>query len=102
MVGIAARSRAARDRSMAGLVDEFKGAWDDYVADARKMMAAIAAGNIRRYSAQTGISSGGRATQVLKMLENIGDIVKDEDGVSGYRVVDPLYAHWIRAGRPSY
>lgn len=33
-------------------------------------------------------------------LEDRGEIVRDEQAATRYRVTDPLLTRWVRAGRP--
>lgn len=39
-------------------------------------------------------------TAALRGLIDTGEVVPDPTRATGHRVVDPLLAHWVRAGRP--
>jgi hypothetical protein len=65
----------------------------------RRVLALIADGNVKLYSRTSGSSRGGAVTSAVRTLLDSGDIVEDSTTATGHRVVDPLYAAWIRAGR---
>lgn len=90
----------ALDAASLSVIDEFKRAWDDSTPTARRVLTVIAGNDIRLYSEEGGISRSGGSTRTIKALIDRGDVVEDQGELTNYRLVDPLFASWIRAGRP--
>jgi hypothetical protein len=87
-------------RAMAELGDEFVVAWTGLTALERRLLVALAVGEAP-YSRQAGSSRGGAIQHALNRLEGAAEIVRDRSSPNGWRIVDPLFAHWLREGRPS-
>jgi hypothetical protein len=90
----------ALDAAALSVIDEFKRAWDDSTPTARRVLIVIADNDTRLYSADGGVSRSGGSTRTIKALIDRGDVVEDHSELTNYRLVDPLFAAWIRAGRP--
>ncbi len=58
------------------------------------------AGDQSPYSRSGNTSRGGAVQHTLNRLTASGEIVRDPDAGNGWRIVDPLYAAWLREGRP--
>jgi uncharacterized protein len=82
---------SARDGNRAG--------WDRLPTPARRVITVIAAGQVGVFSRSSGITRGATTARAVSSLLDRGEIIEDQATVSGYRVVDPLFAEWIRAGR---
>lgn len=67
----------------------------------RRVLAAVAENTQRLYASDRrhGGSRGGAVRSAAKALEDRGEILRDEQAATGYRVTDPLLARWVRAGR---
>jgi hypothetical protein len=84
--------------------DELRASWSSLAGGERRAMLAIATGRApyaRSTQRQVGGSRGGGMEHAIRSLIDGGDLVEDPRSETGYRVVDPLLAHWIRAGRRS-
>ena len=94
---------AAVDRATADLVGEFSVIWSGLPVGQRRVLALLAEGVDRPYSRSSSVggSKGSAVRSSLEALTEHGEIVKDASRHSGYRVVDPLLAAWVRDGRPS-
>ena len=93
----------AMDRVMSELVGEFSMVWSSLPAGQRRLLALVADDVDRPYSRSSSVggSKGSAVRSSLAALVERGEIVRDATRRSGYRVVDPLLASWVRAGRPS-
>lgn len=93
----------AIDRVMSELVGEFSVVWSSLPGGQRRLLALVADDVDRPYSRSSSVggSKGSAVRSGLAALVERGEIVKDATRHSGYRVVDPLLASWVRAGRPS-
>jgi hypothetical protein len=84
------------------LEDEFEAVWRGYTTTVRRLLAAIAANTDSLLSVQsrarTGLPKTGSHQTALDRLTAEGEIEPGETA-TGYRVVDPLFALWVRAGR---
>ena len=94
---------SAVDRVMAELVGEFTVVWSSLPNGQRRLLTLVADDLERPYSrsSSSGGSKGSAVASSLASLVERGEIVKDATRRSGYRVVDPLLAAWVRAGRPA-
>jgi hypothetical protein len=94
---VAAEDAVARD-----VHDELRAIWTSLRPSQRRVLAAIADNTQRLYASDRrhGGSRGGAVRSAAKALEDRGEIVRDEQAATGYRVTDPLLARWVRAGRP--
>ena len=84
------------------LLGEFSVLWSSLSAGQRRLLALVADDVDRPYSRSSAVggSKGAAVRNSLTALTERGEIVKDAGRRSGYRVVDPLLARWVRAGRP--
>jgi uncharacterized protein len=84
--------------------EELRAAWTALNGGERRALLAISSGR-RPYSRSTqrqvGGSRGGGMEHAIRSLLDGGELVEDGGVPTGYRVVDPLLAHWVRAGRHS-
>lgn len=92
----------AYDRVMRDVSDELRAAWSGSSTSQRRVLAAIAEDQAPLYAADRrhGGSRGGAVRTAARVLEDRGEVVPDSSAVTGFRVVDPLLADWIKAGRP--
>lgn len=88
----------AHAQLLAELSDEFRVLWTDLPAGQRRVIAAAAEGT-KPYGRGAAHSRGGAVRSSLLRLVERGDLVVDPNSRSGYRVVDPLLAAWIRRHR---
>ncbi len=86
--------------AMAELGEEFVVAWTAQSASERKLLVALAAGQ-SPYARSGNTSRGGAVQHTLNRLVASGEIVRDPATANGWRIVDPLFAAWLREGRPS-
>jgi hypothetical protein len=84
--------------------EELRAAWSALNTGERRALLAIAGGQqpyARATQRHVGGSRGGGMEHAIHSLLDTGELVEDRRSPSGYRVVDPLFAHWIRSGRHS-
>lgn len=93
----------AYDRVMREVHDELRVSWAGLPASQRRVLTAVAEGSESIYSAtrRHGGSRGGAPRTALEALRDRGEIVDDPATETGYRLVDPLLAAWVRQGRSS-
>ena len=93
---------AAEDAAARDVHDELRAIWTSLKPSQRRVLAAIAENTQRLYAADRrhGGSRGGAVRSATKALEDRGEIIRDEQAATGYRVTDPMLARWVRAGRP--
>lgn len=89
----------AHTRVLAGLNDEFRALWSGLPGTQRRALAVVAEGRARPFARDTGLGRGGGARAALDALAARADIAADPASITGYRVVDPMLAAWVRAGR---
>ncbi|MGH2834765.1 MAG: hypothetical protein ACRDKD_01045 [Solirubrobacteraceae bacterium] len=84
--------------------DELRAVWSALAPGQRRALTAIAEDSGRLYGAavqaSVGGTRGGSVTTAVRGLLDAGEVVEDATRKTGYRVVDPLLGHWVRAGRP--
>ncbi len=84
--------------------DELRALWSSLTAGQRRAITAIAENASALYGhavqARVGGARGGSMTTALRSLLDAGEVVPDRTRATGHRVVDPLLAYWVRAGRP--
>jgi hypothetical protein len=84
--------------------DELRALWSALTAGQRRALAAIAENSAALYGravqARVGGARGGSVTTALRGLIDAGEVAPDSGRATGYRVVDPLLAYWVVAGRP--
>jgi hypothetical protein len=86
--------------AMAELGEEFVVAWTGLSASERKLVVALASEQ-SPYARGGNTSRGGAVQHTLNRLTASGEIVRDQATVNGWRIVDPLFATWLRDGRPN-
>jgi uncharacterized protein len=87
-------------RVMTEQLREFEGTWTALAVGQRRVLTRIAEGVAGLYSGdEPGGRSGSNRTAV-RALADRGEVVPDRTTRTGYRVVDPLLALWLRSGRP--
>ncbi len=93
---------AAEDAVARETRDELRAIWTSLKPSQRRVLAAVAENTQRLYASDRrhGGSRGGAVRSAAKALEDRGEILRDEQAATGYRVTDPLLARWVRAGRP--
>ncbi len=81
--------------------DELRALWTSHAPTQRRIVSLIADGQTPLYGvdAQTryGLSRGGTAAKAIRTLIDAGDVVEEPSAVSRHRLVDPLFAAWVRA-----
>ena len=84
--------------------EELRAAWSALNAGERRALLAICIGQppySRSTQRHVGGSRGGGMEHAIRSLLDTGELVEDRRASTGYAVVDPLLAHWIRSGRHS-
>jgi hypothetical protein len=83
--------------------DELRAMWSNPPDTQRRVLAAVAGNTARLYSSATrervGGGRGGYIKQAASALLDAGELVADRSSASGYRLVDPLLALWVRDRR---
>lgn len=83
--------------------DELRTIWTRLPPGQRRVLVAVAENGASLYSAslqrQLGGSRSGSLKAAAERLVDAGELVADPSRTSGYRVVDPLLAYWVRSGR---
>jgi uncharacterized protein len=84
--------------------DELRTLWSGLTAGQRRALTAIAEDRGALYGravqARVGGTRGGSVTTALRGLIDTGEVISDPTHPTRHRVVDPLLAYWVRAGRP--
>jgi hypothetical protein len=79
---------------------ELRVVWDACSELERRVLKAIAHRTVgltsREAAARFGLAKSGSIRQAVERLARAGTIIADETTRSGYRVVDPLLAAWLR------
>jgi hypothetical protein len=82
------------------IADEMRAVWTKAPAGQKRVLAAVADDIAGLYAASTqqrvGGSRGAALQQAAQGLVDSGDLLKDERTHTGYRLVDPLLARWVR------
>jgi hypothetical protein len=93
---------AAYSAVMHAVADEFRTTWKNLTLGQRRVLTTIGDDNGGLYATNRryGGSRGGAISDAVTVLEERGDVVADPAHATGYRVVDPLFAAWLVAGRP--
>jgi len=81
------------------LNDEFRALWSSLPPSQRRALTLVAEGRHRPFAREAGLGRGGGTRAALDSLVARADIAADPASVTGYRVVDPMLAAWLRAGR---
>jgi hypothetical protein len=92
---------AAFTQVLSDAVDEAKTIWTRLSAAERQVLTSIAEDQGGVYSKASRNPRGGSTTGALDSLVAESEVVRDHTRRSGYRVVDPLLAEWLKSGRPS-
>lgn len=84
--------------------DELRTLWSGLTSGQRRALTAVSENSGALYGhavqARVGGTRGGSVTSALRGLIDTGEVVADPSCPTGHRVVDPLLAYWVRAGRP--
>src|SRR3954447_20612992 len=93
---------SAFDEVMHHVRDELRAAWSSLPTSQRRVLTAIAENHEGLYAAgrRQGGSRGGAVLAAAEALRDRGDIVESPGTASGWRLVDPLLAAWVKEGRP--
>ena len=91
----------AAEQAMVEVQDELRAIWTGLSAGQRRVLTAVAENREGIYAAgrRHGGSRGGSAKAAVDALADSGEIYRDPDTKTGYRVVDPLLGEWVAAGR---
>lgn len=91
----------ASEAAMSAVRDELRAVWTGLSAGQRRVLTAVAENDDGIYAASRrhGGSRGGSAKSATDVLLDNGEIYADRATATGYRLVDPLLAAWIRSGR---
>jgi uncharacterized protein len=91
----------AYDQAMRHTQVELRATWSSLPSSQRRVLAAVAEESESIYSASRrhGGSRGGTPRAAVEGLIERGEIVEDTITETGYRLVDPLLAAWVREGR---
>jgi uncharacterized protein len=83
------------------VADELRAVWTKAPAGQKRVLAAVADDVGGLYAAATqervGGSRGAGVQHAAQALVDAGDLVKDDRTHTGFRLVDPLLARWVRA-----
>ncbi|HEY7831828.1 MAG TPA: hypothetical protein VIC06_14795 [Solirubrobacteraceae bacterium] len=84
--------------------EELRAAWAALKVGERRALLAVSH-HLPPYSRKTqrwvGGSRGGSMEHAIRSLIDAGELAENPHTLNGYRVVDPLLAHWVRTGRHS-
>jgi hypothetical protein len=89
----------ALDQSLIEATSEITVLWSRLTASERRLLARIAEDAQRLYARDAEGSRGAAISSTLDKLRRTSEVVEDTSAVSGWRLVDPLFAAWIRRGR---
>jgi hypothetical protein len=89
----------AQSGAMAELNDEFVVAWSALSAAERRLLVSLADGQ-SPYARGGTTSRGGAVKHTLDRLTAAGEILRDPATGNGWRIIDPMFATWLRDGRP--
>jgi uncharacterized protein len=82
---------------------EIHAAWRSLTATQQRLVSTIADGTVglasREALARYGLAKSGAHRQALERLEGDGHLVRSTATASGWQIVDPLFALWLRSGR---
>lgn len=95
---------AALDRVMrVEIADELEGTWIRMAPAQQRVLVGIAENASALYGRETarrtGAGRGGSVKAAVAALADAGEIVEATGAATGYRLVDPLLARWVAAGR---
>jgi hypothetical protein len=79
---------------------EFEGTWTTLAVGQRRVLTRIAEGVVGLYAGDAPGGRSGSNRTAVRALADRGEVVPERAARSGYRVVDPLLALWLRSGRP--
>ncbi|MDE3202708.1 MAG: hypothetical protein KGQ66_00630 [Acidobacteriota bacterium] len=87
--------------ALAATREEAKTIWTHLSGAERQVLTAVAENRAGLYSTASGSSRGGSRQRAAQSLVAASEITLDPNTRTGYRVVDPLLAEWLRLGRPT-
>ncbi|MST32836.1 hypothetical protein GHK86_08900, partial [Acidimicrobiaceae bacterium USS-CC1] len=88
---------AAMERADSETRDEIKTVRGALSTTERRVLTTTAEGGRGLYARGGPGPRGGSVTAAVRRLEDLGELVAAPGTPSGYRVVDPLLARWVRA-----
>lgn len=91
----------ALDAALAASREEAKTIWSRLNPAERQVLTSVAENVAALYAKTSRSPRGGSGVRATETLLAAGEIRPDDNSRTGYRVVDPLFAEWLRAGRPS-
>lgn len=89
----------ALDAVMADYTDEGRTIWDRLEPAQRQVLASVVYNRAGLYSKASGNPPGGATARAVSSLVAEGEIMADSIAPTGYRVVDPLLAEWLKTNR---
>lgn len=91
----------AAGHALLGVRDELRAVWSGLSSGQRRVLTAVAENHDGIYAASRrhGGSRGGSVKAAVDVLLDNGDIYVEPATPTGYRLVDPLLAAWVRSGR---
>lgn len=92
----------ALNAALAASQEEAKTIWSRLSAAERQVLTSVAENAAALYAKTSRSPRGGSGVRATEALMAAGEIYPDDNTRTGYRVVDPLLAAWLRAGRPSH
>jgi hypothetical protein len=91
---------AAYDLAMTEEKDAFSAVWNGFSLNERRVVARVADNSEKLYTRSSTLAiPRSSVSDTARVLVHNAVIVPDDVALSGYRLVDPLLAAWIRAGR---
>jgi uncharacterized protein len=93
---------AALNAALAASREEAKTIWSRLRPAERQVLTAVAEDLAGLYAKTSRSPRGGSGVRAAENLVAAGEIYLDDNTRTGYRVVDPLLAAWLRSGRPSW
>ena len=91
---------AALNAALAASREEAKTIWSHLSTGERQVLTAVAENQAGLYSTASRAPRGGSRLRAAESLVAASEITADTNTRTGYRVVDPLLAEWLRNGRP--
>lgn len=89
----------ALERALLDATPEISVLWGRLTTSERRLLARIAEDRQHLYARDAEGSRGAAVSSALDKLRRASEVVEDASTVSGWRLVDPLFAAWVRRGR---
>jgi len=93
---------AALTQVLSELGDEFRALWSGLPTAQRRVLTLVGEETTSPFSRNAPTDRGRGTRDALDALLERADITSDPTSVSRYRVVDPMLAAWLRAGRSDH